>query len=115
MLGVTSAVARVEDAPDLGPPVRAEHGAGAEQGIGVVEDLHDVVAGLRRGDEPADFGLGHALLQLRLDGEGDVIGQALDLPELVELRGGVRKGTAGHVWLPRQAFERWERPSHRCR
>ena len=45
--------------------------------------------------QTSDFG--HADLELRLDLLGDVVGQALDLAEPVQLRGRVRKGAAGHA------------------
>ena len=99
-----SAVPR-QGATGLGRPVRPEQGAASEPGVGLVEDLHDVVASLRGRHEPADLDLGHARLELGLDAEGDVVRQALDLTELVELHGGVRKGTAGHLVFPCQTFE----------
>jgi len=70
---------------------------GAGAGVGLVEDLGDVVGRLLLDDEPADVGLRHPLAELRLDRGSHVVAQALHLTELVELRGGVRKGTAGHV------------------
>ncbi len=103
---------QVEDAHRGGPGPLAEHGVGAEPGVGLVEDLRDVVGRLRLDDEPADVGLGHPLAELGLDRRGHVVAQALHLTELVELRGGVRKGTAGHVVIsPVRCSNRGGRPS----
>ena len=98
--------------PSPGGPVRAEQGAAAEPGVGLVEHLHDVVAGLRGQDQRAELPFGHADLELGLHREGDVVRQALDLAEPVELRRRVREGVAGHVVFP-QAFMRWDRASNR--
>ena len=86
----------------LGPeggrdPVLPEHGAASDPGEGLVEDLGDVVGGLRIGDAQTHVDLAHADLELVFDLLGDVVGQALDLAEAVEFRGRVRKGAAGHV------------------
>ncbi len=83
---------RLREATIVGDPVRAEQGAPAEPGEGLVENLVDSAGDLGHLEQGADLGLGHTDLELRLDLESDVVGQALHLAELIELRGRIGKG-----------------------
>ena len=94
---------------------RRRAGCGGRTRVGLVEHLGHVVRHLLPHHEPTDVGLRHAFPELTLDGVGHVVGQALDLSELVEFHGGIREGTAAHVvGTPVRRSNRWSRLPHRC-
>ncbi len=71
-----------------------------------MEDLDDLVLGLGGGNEGASLGLGQAGLELRLDTQRDVVGDPLDLPEAVQVRGRIRKSAPRHEMFPNQVLLR---------
>ena len=105
---------RLGQASVVGDPVRAEQGPPAEPGEGLVEDLVDPAGRLGHLHQGADLGLGHADLELRLDVERDVVGQALHLAELIEIGGRIRERDVTRQRNLSQMLVRaggWPRPS----